>query len=89
MLACEFPLGRPLGKPGDAAFQHRVLQQAFNLLEADEPIFEHFPGRRIRRDADGMFISRDDLNAPPAVDEARGLIRLGDVPSSVGCHRSR
>ncbi len=43
VLACEFPLGRPLGKPGDAAFQHQVLQQAFNLLEADEPIFEHFP----------------------------------------------
>ncbi len=76
VLACEFPLGRPLGKPGDAAFQHQVLQQSFNLLEADEPIFEHFP-EVVESDEMPMACSlppRDDPNAPPAVDEARGLI---------------
>jgi len=32
-LHCEFPLGRPLGRPGDAAFQRRVLVAALRLLE--------------------------------------------------------
>ena len=31
-LYCEFPLGRPLGKPLDVAFQRRVLDAAFALL---------------------------------------------------------
>lgn len=34
-LWVSFPLGRPLGKPGDAAFQHRVIDAALNLLNAD------------------------------------------------------
>jgi hypothetical protein len=39
-----FPLGRPLGQPGDAAFQRRVLMQALALLErTDGPaILEDF-----------------------------------------------
>jgi hypothetical protein len=39
-----FPLGRPLGEPNNAAFQHRVLQHALGLLErGDGPvILEHF-----------------------------------------------
>jgi D-proline reductase (dithiol) PrdB len=31
-LWVSFPLGRPLGKPGDAAFQHRVIEAALDLL---------------------------------------------------------
>ncbi len=31
-LWVSFPLGRPLGKPGDAAFQHRVIDAALKLL---------------------------------------------------------
>ena len=31
-LYCEFPLGRPLGKPLDAGFQRRVLEAAFAML---------------------------------------------------------
>lgn len=31
-LFVPFPLGRPLGKPGDAAFQRRVLLAALGLL---------------------------------------------------------
>jgi hypothetical protein len=44
-LMVPFMLGRPLGEPNDAAFQHRVLRQALQLLErTDGPvILEHFP----------------------------------------------
>ena len=45
-LYCEFPFGRPLGKPGDAAFQKRVLLAAFALLERPAgPVLEDFPER--------------------------------------------
>lgn len=38
-LFVPFPLGRPLGEPGDAAFQRRVLLGALRLLErADGPV---------------------------------------------------
>ena len=36
-LWCDFPLGRPLGKPGDPEFQHRVLDVAVALLNAPNP----------------------------------------------------
>ena len=44
-LFVPFPLGRPLGEPGDAAFQRRVLLAALGLLErADGPVvLEDFP----------------------------------------------
>lgn len=44
-LMTPFMLGRPLGEPGDAAFQRRVLLQALGLLvRADGPvILDHFP----------------------------------------------
>ena len=44
-LWVPFQLGRPLGEPGDVAFQRRVLMRALGLLErADGPvILEDFP----------------------------------------------
>lgn len=44
-LFVPFQLGRPLGEPGDAGFQHRVLGQALALLERDDGpvILEDFP----------------------------------------------
>ena len=37
-------MGRPVGVPGDAAFQTRVLLAALKLLEADAgPLLEDFP----------------------------------------------
>ena len=36
-LFCDFPLGRPLGVPGDPAFQRRVIERAFGMLERTEP----------------------------------------------------
>ncbi|MEM9610256.1 MAG: hypothetical protein AAGA99_22760 [Actinomycetota bacterium] len=75
-LWCDFPLGRPLGTPGDPQFQHRVLRHAFSLLEATEPVFEIFD-ESIADDGTEMLACplppRHDPNAHPAVDEARGL----------------
>ena len=43
-LYCEFPFGRPLGKPNDPDFQRRVLMRAFALLERKSgPVLEDFP----------------------------------------------
>ncbi len=44
MLHCQFPFGRPLGRPGDAEFQHRVLAAALSLVaRVDTPVLEDFP----------------------------------------------
>lgn len=75
-LWCDFPLGRPLGRPADPDFQHRVLAHAFSLLDATEPVLEEF-GESITDDADEVLACplppRHDPNAHPAVDEGRGL----------------
>jgi len=43
-LWVPFELGRPLGVPGNAAFQGRVLLAALKLLEASKgPVIEDFP----------------------------------------------
>ena len=75
-LWCDFPLGRPLGVPGDADFQHRVLAAAFGLLEATGPVVEEY-GESIDDEGSEMLSCpmppRHDPNAHPAVDEAQGL----------------
>lgn len=75
-LWCDFPLGRPLGKPTDAEFQHRVLSHAFRLLEATGPVLETF-AERIEDDGTEVMACtlppRHDPDAHPALDEARGL----------------
>ena len=75
-LFCDFPLGRPLGKPLDAEFQHRVLAHAFSLLEKTEPGVETFP-ESLTDNAEEVLVcplpARHDPDAHPAVDEARGL----------------
>jgi len=43
-LWVSFPLGRPLGKPGDAAFQLDVIRAALDLLNRSEgPVLEDYP----------------------------------------------
>ena len=43
-LWVPFPLGRPLGVAGDAAFQHRVIAAALGLFERPGgPVLEDFP----------------------------------------------
>ena len=74
-LFCDFPMGRPLGRPGDAEFQHAVLAHAFSLLERDEPRVEAFD--QVISDAGAAIACpvppRDDEDVHPAVAEARGL----------------
>lgn len=76
-LYCEFPLGRPLGRPLDSGFQHEVLDAAFALLpRTDGPVIESF-GVVIDDEADEPLSCpippRLDSSQPAAVSEARGL----------------
>ena len=80
-LHCEFPLGRPLGRPGDAAFQHDVLARAFALLAAKSgPVLADHP-EVIEEDDEPLVCTiapRFDATVPAAVDEASGLRRAFD-----------
>ncbi|MFN0030271.1 MAG: hypothetical protein ACKV2O_24220 [Acidimicrobiales bacterium] len=77
MLHVNFPLGRPLGKPGDAVFQRRVLAAAFALLErSDVPVLVDFPDT-IEDESEAPLACalppRHDPSLPAAIDEIRGL----------------
>jgi hypothetical protein len=75
-LFCDFPLGRPLGRPGDPAFQRRVLEAGFELLTRPAgPVLEDFP-EAIHDESGPVACSippRHDPGLPPAVDEALAL----------------
>lgn len=76
-LYCEFPLGRPLGKPLDPAFQRSVLESAFALLpRTDGPLIVDF-GVVIEDAADEPLSCpippRLDPNEPAAIAEARAM----------------
>lgn len=75
-LWCDFPLGRPLGEPNNPEFQHRVLEHAFELLQATGPVFEEYDVS-IHDDVEEMLACpmppRHDPDAHPAIDEARGI----------------
>jgi hypothetical protein len=76
-LYCEFPLGRPLGHPGDAQFQRRVLDTAFALLDRKEgPVLEDFPETIDDEGVEPLACPvppRFDPSLPEAVDEAKAL----------------
>ena len=80
-LHCEFPLGRPLGIPNDATFQHDVLQKAFALLdEPAGPVLVDYPVV-IEAESEAVACAlppRFDPNVLPAVDEARGIRKAYD-----------
>ena len=98
-LYVEFPLGLPLGKPGDAEFQHRVLAAAFALLEEPAgPVLADFSGAIKSEDTEPLQCSvppRYDPALHPAVDEAQGLRAAYDRAvarngrTTVGSHVSR
>ena len=76
-LHCEFPMGRTLGKPCDPAFQRRVLDAAFALLdESQGPVLVDFP-EEIADESDTPLSCpvppRIDTSLPEAVDEAKAL----------------
>ena len=53
-LWVSFPLGRPLGVPGDPAFQRRVIQAGLQLLTRSEgPVLQDYA-----EDAPGLFSIR-------------------------------
>ena len=75
-LWCDFPLGRPLGVPSDAEFQHRVLRAALNLLDSPEQIFAEYDVSIVDDGTEVMACPmppRFDPDLHPAVDEANGL----------------
>ena len=75
-LFCDFPLGRPLGVPGDAAFQRRVIEHAFGLLERREPVVEDYDVVIADEASEALVCplpARMDPDAHPAIDEAKGL----------------
>jgi hypothetical protein len=42
-LFVPYPLGIPLGEPGNQSLQHRIISKALSLLQRiDTPIFEEF-----------------------------------------------
>jgi hypothetical protein len=76
-LFCEFPLGRPLGRPNDPAFQTEVIRAAFGLLgRTDVPVLETYPEVIVDQgDAPAAcpLPPRLDTDGHPAASEARGL----------------
>lgn len=76
-LVAEFPLGRPLGRPRDPAFQRAVLEAALALFERRSgPVLEVFPETIEDQAAEALTCRvppRHDPSLPAAVDEARGL----------------
>ena len=75
-LFCDFPLGRPLGVPGDAAFQRRVIEHAFGLLDRREPVVEDYDVVIADQASETLVCplpARMDPDAHPAIDEAKGL----------------
>ena len=77
-LWVPFELGRPLGAPGDSAFQRRVLLAALSLLERESgPVLEDFPedAPAVDHPADSTgWVCPVALGAPPAGDAAPGSI---------------
>lgn len=86
-LFCDFPLGRPLGKPQDPAFQRRVLTDAFQLLDASEPVIADF-AESVGDDGGAPLACaippRAEAGLSPAVGEARGLRAAFDRASGRG-----
>jgi D-proline reductase (dithiol) PrdB len=61
-----FELGRPLGAPGDAAFQTRVLRAALQLLEAPSgPVLVDFPDDAPAADASMTLVCPVSFASPP------------------------
>jgi hypothetical protein len=78
-LYCDFPLGRPLGIPLDAEYQHKVLAAVFALLETPKgrtPILVDFPETIEDNGVEAMACQMPpgfDHHLPQAFNEAMGL----------------
>jgi len=76
-LYCEFPIGRPLGRPNDAEFQRRVLVTALELFARPSgPVLEDFDEKITDHVDEALTCTIPpglDPALPRAVDEARAL----------------
>ncbi len=76
VLYCEFPLGRPLGMPDNAKFQHGVLAAALQLLDASSgPVLVDYPEvvEAVETPLACALPPRFDPDIAPSIDEAQGL----------------
>jgi len=75
-----YPLGRPLGVPGDADFQHRVLTAALELLEeSSAPVFQSYEEDAPDVDeAEGAWVCPVSF-APPATDSSIAVQVLDEM----------
>ena len=77
-LHCDFPLGRPLGKPNEPEFQREVITSALSLLEEPAgPVLVDYP-ISIEDDADTPLSCpippANTSDRDPAASEALGLL---------------
>lgn len=76
-LHCEFPLGRPLGRPGEPEFQRDVIRRALALLpRTDVPVIEDHPvviEDEVEHAAVCALPPRHDPDLHPAIDEVAAL----------------
>lgn len=76
-LVARFPLGRPLGRPDDPAFQTAVLTAALDLLRAGSgPVMATYPEIIVDEATASLSCPvppRHDPSLPAAVDEALAL----------------
>jgi len=77
-LWTSFPLGRPLGKPGDPAFQRRVIMAALGLLERESgPVLEDYPEDLPSVAADEVSVCPVNFSMP-AADDSSWQVRLAN-----------
>jgi hypothetical protein len=66
-LYVPFPFGLPLGNPGDASQQRRVLDAAFGLLDGRPPVLRELTGE-VDNEAPGAPVQASALGSRPAQD---------------------
>ena len=78
-LFCDFPLGRPLGRPSDPLFQTSVLQAGLALLEHESgPVFVDYPEVLTDEGSEQISCTLPPRSNPAelaAVDEATAIRR--------------
>ena len=80
-LFCNFPLGRPMGKPNDAEFQHKVIAEAFDLLKSPIQVIRDFGETITDNPEENLFCDlppRFNPDVHPAIEEAGGLRQAYD-----------
>jgi len=78
-LWVPFMLGRPLGVPGDAEFQRRVVTAALRLFERQRgPVLEDYP-----EDAPAAVIAAEDMEGMACPISFAGVVTAASLPAQV------